>query len=237
VMAAVIAGAALAGYAAFSAPPASAPPPARAIEVEPVVPLLIDAFVAPTDGLLLPPHLTEALEREAGASGTLAPERAAAPPAISVQNMRLQLPGFGVDSPVLNMGFDRNSGEMQIPHEAHLVAWYDFSAAPGQPGNAVFAAHVDWRGARGAFWDLRHLQVGDEITVEADGKVLRYQVFEAYHVRPDEADMSVIIGQRSGPETITLITCGGNFNTSIRAYEERVIVRAERIDDRSGPDL
>jgi LPXTG-site transpeptidase (sortase) family protein len=155
-------------------------------------------------------------------------EQAAAPRSADAEAMRLHIGRYGVNAPVTRMGID-SSGQMDIPSTASLVAWYGFTAVPGQPGNAVFAAHVNWSGARGAFWDLHRLAVGDEIAVEVGGELLRYRVSESYLVRPDEADMRAIIGSRSGPETITLITCGGEFDSSIRAYERRVIVRAERI--------
>jgi hypothetical protein len=53
--------------------------------------------------------------------------------------MRLVIPKMGIDAPVTVKGLDA-SGAMQNPNGPEDVAWYDFTARPGQGGNTVFSA-------------------------------------------------------------------------------------------------
>ena len=120
------------------------------------------------------------------------------------------------------------AGVMEVPTNAATVAWYGFTAMPGDPGNAVLAGHVTWGGARAVFNQLSALHTGDTVEVRTGDGDLRYVVQRSYLVKPEEADIRAIIGPRDGPQTLTLITCGGSFDPSVREYDHRVIVFATR---------
>jgi sortase (surface protein transpeptidase) len=49
---------------------------------------------------------------------------------------RSVIPRIGIDTPVAVKGLDPNA-----PGD---VAWYDFTARPGQDGNAAFSGHADY---------------------------------------------------------------------------------------------
>jgi LPXTG-site transpeptidase (sortase) family protein len=144
------------------------------------------------------------------------------------QVVRVRIPALAVDAPVLQMGIDA-AGAMEVPQSPTTVAWYGFAATPGSAGNAVMAAHVTWGGARAVFNQLHALRAGDIIEVRTAAGDLRYAVQRTYLVRPEEADVAAIVGPREGPQTLTLITCGGSFDSSIREYDHRVIVFATRV--------
>lgn len=55
-----------------------------------------------------------------------------------------------------------------------------------------------------AFSFLPDLKVGDEITIEIDGKTFTYQMFRSKIVEPN--DLSIITGT-AGKGTLTLFTC------------------------------
>ena len=150
-----------------------------------------------------------------------------APVPARAQVVRVRIPALSVDAPVQAMGLDA-SGGMEVPYGPATVAWYGFTAVPGSAGNAVMSGHVDWLGARAVFYGIRTLKAGDLIEVTTSEGSLRYAVERTYLVRPEEADIGEIVGQRRGPETLTLITCGGTFDRSSRDYDHRVIVRATR---------
>lgn len=162
--------------------------------------------------------------------GAVAPRPAAPsaprPPAPTV--VRVRIPALAVDAPILQMGVDA-AGVMEIPQSPSTVAWYGFTALPGTSGNAVMAGHVTWGGARAVFYQLQNLRPGDSIEVQTGDGGLRYAVQRTYLVRPEEADIANIIGPRDGPQTLTLITCGGTFDSGAREYDHRVIVFATRI--------
>ncbi|HXH21386.1 MAG TPA: class F sortase [Dehalococcoidia bacterium] len=143
--------------------------------------------------------------------------------------VRLQIPRIGVDAPIVVLGVDAQ-GVMQDPKGPEEVAWYDFSAHPGWEGNAVFAGHVDYRNYGPAvFWKLRQLNLGDEIKVVlADGTTYSYRVVSSTQYVADQAPVQEIVGPTER-QSVTLITCGGTFNTRTREYDQRLVVRAERV--------
>jgi LPXTG-site transpeptidase (sortase) family protein len=143
---------------------------------------------------------------------------------------RLRVSQVGIDANVITLGVDPD-GTMQAPSTAFDVAWYDFSARPGNGSNAVFAAHVDFRGVGPAvFWRLRELREGSQIQVVLDdGSTLTYRVVIAQAYGANDAPIEWIVGATER-DSITLITCDGTFNTATREYDRRLVVRAERSD-------
>ena len=164
----------------------------------------------------------------AESAATLSVGASAAPRAPASAAVRVRIPALGVDAPILQMGVDRD-GVMEIPQSSSTVAWYGFTAQPGSSGNAVMAGHVTWGGSKAVFYQLQSLRPGDAIEVQTGDGGVRYAVQHTYLVRPEEADIARIIGPRDGPQTLTLITCGGTFDASAREYDHRVIVFATRI--------
>jgi LPXTG-site transpeptidase (sortase) family protein len=143
-------------------------------------------------------------------------------------DVKLQIPAIGVDAWVIRMGLDDN-GVMEVPYNGELVAWYDFTSVPGAPGNAVMSAHLDYRGSTAVFWRLGDLEDGDRVTVLLEGEPIDYVVSRVYLTRPEDANLREILGGRSGPETLTLITCGGVWDSAEGEYDHRVIVQATRV--------
>jgi len=144
---------------------------------------------------------------------------------------RLVIPRFEVDAPVVIRGVDAE-GRMQTPDGPEDVAWYEFSARPGFGSNAVFSAHVDYVDYGPAvFWNLKDLEPDDIIEVRLeDATVYRYGVVSKEQVDAQAADIAKIVGA-TPDEVVTLITCGGGWDPARHQYDQRVIVRAERIPD------
>lgn len=138
---------------------------------------------------------------------------------------RLRIPVIGVDARVVPVGLNPD-GTMEVPAAAD-VGWYELGVRPGgSEGSAVLAAHVDYGGRRGAFYDLRSLQLGSDLVVTGpDGAPLRYVVTERLQVDKDELPTEELF-RAGGPPTLTLITCGGSFDRSVRHYEDNIVVRA-----------
>jgi len=136
----------------------------------------------------------------------------------------LSLPAIDVDgAPVDAVGVEPN-GEMEIP-PADEVGWYRFGASPGEPGSAVLAAHVAYDGVDGVFRHLDRLAPGDEVVVGFDdGSTERYLVTDV--VTFDKRALPDDLFSRQVPERLVLITCGGEFNPSLRSYESNVVAFA-----------
>lgn len=153
-----------------------------------------------------------------------------APAAGTVAGWSVHVPSIGIDAVVATFGVSP-AGVMEVPADASTVAWYDFTSLPGAPGNAVLAAHVDWAGKLGVFNRIDELKPGARITlVPPDGTPVSYEVRTVELVDPATADVAALIGTRSGDPTLTMITCGGEFNQTTRDYERRVIVRAVHVE-------
>jgi LPXTG-site transpeptidase (sortase) family protein len=144
------------------------------------------------------------------------------PPAVPVG---LSIDSLGVDARVVPVGLEP-SGEMEVP-PADEAGWYFYGPRPGETdGTAVIAAHVDYGGQRGVFFDLRSLQVGAEVAVTDEAGVQhRYRVTERFQVDKDQLPIEQIF-VADGPPGLTLITCGGSFDRGARSYQDNIVVRA-----------
>ena len=156
---------------------------------------------------------------------------------------RLRIPVLGVDAPV---GQRYVGAKMPNPTGPGDVVWYDFSewdglgGVPGGGRNAVFSGHVDynhtipWAEAsyrgEGVFFSLRLLSPGDVIEVEVGGNVLQYTVMWTRQIEADgpDAEWLPVLSGDVPVDSITLITCGGEFDVATKSYRDRFIVRAER---------
>jgi sortase (surface protein transpeptidase) len=165
----------------------------------------------------------------------LAATRVAAPEPERVEGVapvELQVDSVGVDAPI-ELG-DVVDGAMQDPSGPWVVSWYEPLGKIGEGGNVVLAGHVDyWNVGPAVFWDVRYLPEGDIIRVVGeDGKNYEYAVqwtqpYMAEELTP-EVIQNDIVGD-TGEETLTLITCGGEFNPDTGEYNQRWVVRANLI--------
>jgi LPXTG-site transpeptidase (sortase) family protein len=157
---------------------------------------------------------------------------------------RMIIAKFGVEAPLTyrQVGLD---GIMPNPEGADDVAYYDFSqwqgkgGAPGKGGNAVFAGHVD-SGSKpckngtvpppctAVFWDISQMRIGDEIELKVSGVSHKYRVVSNEPVSASTGPWDQIVSA-TAQESITLITCGGDFNRVTREYNNRQVLVAVRV--------
>jgi len=146
---------------------------------------------------------------------------------------RLLIPSIGVDAP-FSVKVVPPNGVMPNPNGPEDVAYYDFSSkaglggAPGLGGNIVMAGHVDYINYGPAvFWDLQTLKQGDVIQIRTtDGRVLEYMVEFSKIVPESWGDWSAIVAA-TAEESVTLITCTGEFEAG--HYSDRHIIWGRRI--------
>lgn len=173
-------------------------------------------------------------------------DSAAAPDSPAVQEpsgprpVSIAIPRIYVEAPVKTMGVD-DRGYPEVPGAPDVVAWYDFSAEPGQGSNAVFSGHFDWVNRWGdpipaVFYRLKELEIGDTVEVRLeDGTTLTYRVTGNVAVPYDDPNVVKVMGPAS-KDVITLITCAGTWvrdpDSPLRGnYSHRIIVRAERVTE------
>ena len=146
---------------------------------------------------------------------------------------RLVIPKIGVDAKfsIKEVGTD---GQMPNPDGPEDVAYYDFAqwpglgGVPGKGGNVVLAGHVDYiRYGPAVFWRLHELEVGDTVEIQqADGTKATYKIEFNKQIDASAADWTPIV-QATADESITLITCGGQFEAG--HYNNRQIVWGRRV--------
>jgi sortase (surface protein transpeptidase) len=151
--------------------------------------------------------------------------------------VRMVIEKIGVNAPIITLGLDAYRLP-QVPYDPYVVVWYDFSAKPGQGGNAAFAGHVDWtvngQPVTGVFWGLRELQQGDVVKIlREDGSELQYSVTHVLAI--DYGDPEGVKVMYPIPnDVITLVSCGGTWipDRSMALggeYTHRIVVRGERL--------
>ncbi len=161
---------------------------------------------------------------------------------------RIVIPKAGVDARFQTSRFSFETGEMASPEGPDDVLFYDFREVPGLGGypgvggNSIFSGHLDYgTGAcrhgtvpppcTAVFWDLDRLIDGDIIELWVGGERFRYEV--AGRVYVNAVDDTAWTWQANlvstELESITLITCAGEFDSVTRDYSRRLFVRAIRI--------
>lgn len=142
----------------------------------------------------------------------------------------LTIDSLGINAPIGPYGVDASTGQMEVPANVTEVAWYRHGPAPGQPGSAVLAAHVDLEGqGPGVFFDLGQLEPGDDIEVQfSDGTSMRFSVVARQTYQKEELPLRVVFS-RAGDPVLTLVTCGGGFDSSASRYDSNVVIYATPI--------
>ncbi|MEX2229187.1 MAG: sortase [Dehalococcoidia bacterium] len=147
---------------------------------------------------------------------------------------RVRIPLFRVDGPVSAAAV---GGEI-IWYDMRL--WPGVAGRPGEGGNAIFSGHVDYAWtidyAEGAYYrgkaifgSLALHSPGDLIEAVYNGEVLTYAVTWQRDVSATGGDWGAIRSNDVAIDSITLYTCGGDFNFETREYAHRLVVRAERV--------
>ena len=139
-----------------------------------------------------------------------------------------------INARILPMGVN-NKGELDTPRNIFDVGWYEASGKPGQGGAAIIDGHNGGPHVHGVFKDLPVLAKGDVITVErGDGVIYNYKVVENNSILLSEANAYMPTAARSpevGKESVTLITCTGEWSQSRGTYLSRQFTRAVLVEN------
>ena len=138
------------------------------------------------------------------------------------------------NSRIIPMGVNAK-GELATPNNIFDVGWYEASYAPGEGGTIVIDGHNGGPHVHGVFKDLPDLAEGDIIKIErGDGVVYRYSVVENKSVLLVEANKYMSTAMRSpvaGKESVTLISCTGEWSQTQRTYLSRQFTRAVLVEN------
>ncbi|GGK90683.1 class F sortase [Mangrovihabitans endophyticus] len=177
-----------------------------------------EATASPQAGPFGPAQEPGANDRSAGNPFSGAASVAAGPPT------RLRIPAIGVDTPLvaLRLGDD---GQLVPPTDFGSAGWYAGGTAPGDPGPAIIAGHVDSRQGPAIFYRLRELAAGDRIDVTRGGESVRFRVISTAWYPKKKFPTEKVYGPTPDRQ-LRLITCGGVFDRHLRSYEDNLVVYA-----------
>lgn len=149
------------------------------------------------------------------------------PPATGTDIVGLSVEAINVQASTGRYGVDR-FGRLDVPQDATTIGWHPaYSALPGSGGATFLAAHYEYAGRAGIFFQLSDLRPGDTIAVQlSDGTVERYVVSSALDYELGVIDMGALLRGREGMESLTLMTCSGRFVDG--TYDYRTVVLAEK---------
>ncbi|MEJ2860895.1 sortase domain-containing protein [Actinomycetospora flava] len=142
----------------------------------------------------------------------------------------LRIPSIGVDTRQLTELGQTEDRRLEVPQDATTVGHYRGGAAPGETGPAVYASHVNYHGVDGGFARLADVAAGDQVVVErTDGVTVVYAVDRVDTVSKNAFPTVQVYGPTTGPE-LRLITCGGEFDSDVRSYEDNVVVYGHAVE-------
>ncbi len=128
---------------------------------------------------------------------------------------------------------ETSSGAIAVPISIFDVGWYTESSIPGKTGTTILDGHNGGPTMQGVFKNLVLLEKGDHIEIEmGDGTKYTYQVYDNNTYTLKEANQkmhSMQVSPVNGVESISIITCTGEWSNLQRTYLSRQFLRAVRI--------
>jgi hypothetical protein len=155
----------------------------------------------------------------------------------------LVIPALHVRAPLIPTGAAGapETASLTIPADIDTVGWWDGTVrdsertihedapAPGQPGVAVIAGHVDSAAAGpGALYHLADLKVGDIIEISDSTGHLSTWTVDAAPQNALKSELPSALWATTGSPKLALVTCGGPFDPATGHYQDNVIVWAEQ---------
>ena len=137
----------------------------------------------------------------------------------------LTIGSLGVQDAEVNAVGALENGEMEVPGPGE-VGWYKHGPGPGEQGSAVLAAHIAFDGVDGVFRNLADIEAGAKVFVHySDGSIQEFEIITLRQFAKTELPTNLLFS-KTGDPILTLITCGGDFNSSLSSYDDNVVALA-----------
>ena len=139
----------------------------------------------------------------------------------------LSISSVGIKTALIPLGLDKD-GSLSVPQTGAVAGWFTGGPKPGELGPAVIVAHVDWKGRKGVFFDLRKVRVGESILVtNSDSKITKFRITKVSSVKKDAFPTASVYGNLSY-SGLRLVTCA-TFDFKTKKYVDNFIVYAKVI--------
>ncbi|HUV71822.1 MAG TPA: class F sortase [Clostridia bacterium] len=146
---------------------------------------------------------------------------------------KLVIPKINVEAEVVPVGIN-SQGEMEMPQNPWLVAWYQNEIQLGKKGSLVLAGHLDSKTGPAVFYQLVNLEIGDEIEVfDQSQKKFVYLVIEKETFAENKFPLEKVFAAND-KKRLNLITCRGVFDKTSQRYNQRVVVFTEFKESKNG---
>lgn len=141
---------------------------------------------------------------------------------------RVVVPAIGVDEVLVDLGLTE-SGAMEVPSDFGDVGWFTGGGRPGGLGPTVLAGHLDSKTGPAVFDRLPDIAVGESVMVfDDEGVAAGYRITSIGDYDKDDFPTADVFGALPTDE-IRLITCSGDFDSTVGSYERNVVVFGVRI--------
>jgi hypothetical protein len=150
----------------------------------------------------------------------------------------IAVPAVNLDAAVISVDLNAD-GSLGTPSlaNAKVAGWYDRGPTPGQPGAAVFDAHVDssrMSDYRGAFFYLGLAKPGMSINLtRADHSVAVFTIDEVQVAQKSDFPTAQVYAPTPYP-SLRLIACGGDYDKKSHEYLGNTIVYAHLTGEKAG---
>jgi LPXTG-site transpeptidase (sortase) family protein len=139
----------------------------------------------------------------------------------------LEIASIEVDTDVTEGGVITNKqGQLEWQTVPFIAVQYRETAMVGAQGNAVISGHVVTIAEGNVFRNLYKVNLGDEVKVKTSEGLFTYTVDDVKLVKPS----SIEVMAPSATPVLTLITCGGEFDTKSRSFSDRLVVTSRLTD-------
>ncbi len=133
----------------------------------------------------------------------------------------LRIEKIGLETKVIEAGITRDAeGNAIWQTLPYVAAHYTVTGPVGARGNPVIAGHVVTLYEGNVFRNLYKVDFGDRIEVKTDDATFVYEVADIQLVDPSHVEVMA----PTADARLTLITCGGRFDTRTRTFDKRLVV-------------
>ena len=145
----------------------------------------------------------------------------------TIDSMRLRIPKIGVNARVESMGLT-SLGAMDAPKGPSNVGLYNLGPRPGEVGSSVIDGHFGWKNKIPAVFDnLNKLVKGDKIYVDNGKGIVTVFVVRELRVYKADEDASDVFISKDGKAHLNLITCSGQWDSTVKNRPNRLVVFAD----------
>lgn len=149
----------------------------------------------------------------------------------------MSIPKLGIKKArILEIGIN-DKGELGTPSNIFDVGWYRNSGTPGSGGTAIYDGHNGGPTKEGVFKRIPELVADDLIIIErGDGVIFTYKVVNNSTVPIGKANNRMGWASRSpavGQESLSIITCTGEWNQNELTYLSRQFLRAILVQEQN----